>query len=84
MQIVRPAGVDLSGVGLEVAVGAVVGGQEVEGVLRVAFPTGGFIPCTWETTLGESDLIEPVGSLPIAKLREMRDVLGLSSLDWVG
>lgn len=41
MQVVTPAGVDISGLGVEVQVGAMEG-LPFEGVLRFAFPSPGF------------------------------------------
>jgi mRNA interferase MazF len=74
MQIVAPAGVDLTGLGVEVAVGALEG-LPFEGVLRVAFPRPGSTPCTWLTTVSRDDLIERAGALSSAKLSEIDDVL---------
>lgn len=45
MQVVAPAGGDISGLGVEVGVGAMEG-LPFEGVLRFAFPRPGFTPCT--------------------------------------
>lgn len=77
MQVVAPAGVDITGLGVEVAVGAVEG-LPFEGVLRFAFPRPGFTPCTWLTTVSRDDLIERAGVLPSAKLSEIEDALRLS------
>ncbi|MFJ2258909.1 type II toxin-antitoxin system PemK/MazF family toxin [Streptomyces sp. NPDC087844] len=79
MQIVAPAGVDLSGLGVEVVVGAVEG-LPFEGVLRIALPRPGFTPCTWLTTVARDDLIERAGVLGSAKLSEIRDALRLGGL----
>ncbi|MEV4975044.1 type II toxin-antitoxin system PemK/MazF family toxin [Streptomyces scopuliridis] len=79
MQVVAPAGVDISGLGIEVAVGAVEG-PPFEGVLRIAFPRPGFTPCTWLTTVSRDDLIEQAGILSSAKLSEIRDALRLGGL----
>ena len=76
MQVVAPAGVDLAGLGVEVAVGATEG-LPFEGVLRVALPRPGFTPCTWLTTLSRDDLIERAGVLSSAKLAEIEDALRL-------
>ncbi|MFF4829525.1 type II toxin-antitoxin system PemK/MazF family toxin [Streptomyces sp. NPDC001312] len=76
MQVVAPAGVDISGLGIEVAVGAVEG-LPFEGVLRIAFPRPGFTPCTWLTTVSRDDLIEQAGILSSAKLSEIEDALRL-------
>jgi mRNA interferase MazF len=72
MQVVAPAGTDISGLGVEVAVG-VLEGLPFEGVLRFGFPWPGFTPCTWLTTLNRDDLIERAGALSSAKLSEIDD-----------
>ena len=77
MQIVAPAGVDISGLGIEVAVGTVEG-LPFEGVLRFGFPRPGLTPCTWLTTLSRDDLIEQAGALSSAKLSEIEDALRLA------
>ncbi|MGW0886163.1 type II toxin-antitoxin system PemK/MazF family toxin [Streptomyces sp. NPDC002671] len=77
MQIVAPAGVDISDLGIEVTVGAMEG-LPLEGVLRVAFPRPGFTPCTWLTTVSRDDLIEQAGVLSFAKLSEIEDALRLA------
>jgi len=74
MQVVAPADTDISGLGVEVAVG-ILEGLPFEGVLRFAFPRPGFTPCTWLTTLSRDDLIERAGALSSAKLREIDDAL---------
>jgi mRNA interferase MazF len=76
MQVVAPAGVDISGLGVEVAVGAMEG-LPFEGVLRFAFPRPGFTPCTWLTTVSQDDLIERAGALSSAKLSEVEAALRL-------
>ncbi|WP_073949111.1 type II toxin-antitoxin system PemK/MazF family toxin [Streptomyces kebangsaanensis] len=77
LQVVAPADVDISGLGVEVAVGAMEG-LPFEGVLRFAFPRPGFTPCTWLTTVSRDDLIEPTGVLSSSKLSEIEDALRLS------
>ena len=77
MQVVAPAGVDISGLGVEVAVG-IQEGLPFEGVLRFVFPRPGFTPCTWLTTLSRDDLIERAGALSPAKLSEIDDALRAS------
>ncbi len=72
MQVVAPAGVDISDWGVEVAVG-VMEGLPFDGVLRFGFPWPGFTPCTWLTTLSRDDLIERAGVLSAAKLDEIDD-----------
>ncbi|MFJ9389347.1 type II toxin-antitoxin system PemK/MazF family toxin [Nocardioides sp. NPDC101246] len=79
MQVVAPAGVDITGLGVEVAVGASEG-LPFEGVLRVALPRPGATPCTWLTTLSRDDLIERAGVLTSAKLDEIDDALRLGGV----
>ena len=74
MQVVAPADTDISGWGIEVAVG-VPEGLPFEGVLRFAFPWLGFTPCTWLTTLSRDDLVERAGAVSAAKLSEIKDSL---------
>jgi mRNA interferase MazF len=76
VQVVAPADVSISGLGVEVAVGAAEG-LPLEGVLRFGFPYPGYTPCTWLTTLSPDDLIERVGVLPAAKLSEIEDAIRL-------
>ncbi|MFB7545333.1 type II toxin-antitoxin system PemK/MazF family toxin [Streptomyces zaomyceticus] len=77
MQVVAPAGVDISGLGIEVAVGAGEG-LPFEGVLRLALPRPGFTPCTWLTTVSRDDLIERAAVLSSVKLSEIDDALRLA------
>ncbi|MFE7031768.1 type II toxin-antitoxin system PemK/MazF family toxin [Streptomyces sp. NPDC057621] len=77
MQVVDPAGVDISGLGIEVKVGAGEG-LPFEGVLRLAFPRPGFTPCTWLTTVSRDDLIERAAILSSVKLSEIDDALRLA------
>jgi mRNA interferase MazF len=74
MQVVAPADTDISGLGIEVAVGFPEG-LPFDGVLRFAFPRPGFTPCTWLTTLNRNDLTEQAGALSVAKLSEIDDAL---------
>ncbi|MFI7113617.1 hypothetical protein ACIBK9_45390 [Nonomuraea sp. NPDC050227] len=74
MQVVAPAGVEMSGLGVEVAVGAPEG-LPFEGVLRFAFPRPGFTPCTWLTTVARDDLIERAGALSSVKLSEVGEAV---------
>jgi mRNA interferase MazF len=74
MQVVAPADTDISGLGVEVAVG-VLEGLPFEGVLRFGFPWPGFTPCTWLTTLRREDLTARAGVLSSAKLSEIDDAL---------
>ena len=77
MLVVAPADTDISGLGIEVAVGAEEG-LPVDGVLRFVFPQPGFTPCTWLTTVSRDDLIERAGAMPAAKLSEIDDALRAS------
>ncbi|WP_314225515.1 type II toxin-antitoxin system PemK/MazF family toxin [Streptomyces zaehneri] len=77
MQVVAPAGVDMSGLGVEVRVGAMEG-LPFEGVLRFAFRRPGLIPCTWLTTVSRDDLTERAAVLSSAKLSEIDDALRLA------
>ncbi|MFB7397821.1 type II toxin-antitoxin system PemK/MazF family toxin [Streptomyces sp. NPDC056191] len=77
MQVVAPAGIDISGLGIEVAVGTGEG-LPFEGVLRLAFPRPGLPPCTWLTTVSRDDLIERAAVLSSAKLSEIDDALRLA------
>ncbi|MEU9701583.1 type II toxin-antitoxin system PemK/MazF family toxin [Streptomyces sp. NPDC047981] len=74
MQVVTPAGIDISGLGIEVMVGTLEG-LPFEGVLRFAFPRPGLTPCTWLTTVARDDLIERAGVLSAAKLSEVGEAL---------
>jgi mRNA interferase MazF len=73
-QVVAPAGADISGLGVEVAVGGLEG-LPFEGVLRLVFSRPGFTPCTWLTTLSRDDLFARAGALSPAKLSEIDDAL---------
>ncbi|MFF9913624.1 type II toxin-antitoxin system PemK/MazF family toxin [Streptomyces sp. NPDC013457] len=77
LQVVAPAGVDIGGLGVEVAVGALEG-LPYEGELRFAFPRPGFTPCRWLTTVSRDDLIEQAGVLSSAKLGEIEDAVRLA------
>jgi mRNA interferase MazF len=77
MQVVEPADTDISGLGIEVPVGAEEGLPSA-GVLRFAIPRPGFTPCTWLTTLSRDDLISQAGIVSAAKLSEIDDALRAS------
>jgi mRNA interferase MazF len=79
MQVVPPAGTDINGLAAEVAIGAPEG-LPFDGVLRVALPRPGLIPCTWLVSLGREELVERVGALPPAKLAEIEDLVRLGGL----
>ncbi|MGW7079813.1 type II toxin-antitoxin system PemK/MazF family toxin [Streptomyces sp. NPDC054866] len=80
MQVVAPAGIELSGVAAELPVGASEG-LPFEGVLRVALPRPGLIPCTWLVTLTRKDLVERAGVLSSAKLGDLQELLRLGGLE---
>ncbi|MGX1364812.1 mRNA interferase MazF [Streptomyces canus] len=80
MQIVAPAGTEISGVAVEVMVGEPEG-LPLQGVLRVALPRPGVVPCTWLVTLAQEDLTEQVGVLSPAKLGEIEDALRAGGLE---
>ena len=77
MHVVAPADTDISGLGIEIAVG-VREGLPFDGVLRFVFPWPGFTPCTWLTTLSREDLIERAGAVSAAKLSEINNALRAS------
>jgi mRNA interferase MazF len=77
MQVVAPADTDISGWGIEVAVG-VAEGLPSDGVLRFVIPRPGFTPCTWLTTLSRDDLVAQAGTVSAAKLTEIDDALRAS------
>lgn len=83
MQVVAPADTDISGLGVEVAVG-VQEGLPFDGVLRFGIPWPGSTPCTWLTTLRREDLIERAGAVSAAKLDEIDDALraGEQQAEW--
>jgi len=80
MQIVAPADLDIADVGIEVRLGAEEGLAN-DGVVRVALPRSGLIPCTWLVTLTRDDLIAQAGRLSPTKLSELADALRLARLE---
>lgn len=80
IQVVAPADTEISGLAVEVAVGAPEG-LPMDGVVRVALPRPGLIPCTWLATLTRGDLIEHVGTLSSARFSELEEALRLGGLD---
>lgn len=80
IQVVAPAGTDISGLAVEVPVGAPEG-LPLDGVVRVALPRPGLIPCTWLATLTHGDLVEQAGTLSPAKFSELEEALRLGGLD---
>ncbi|WP_306335584.1 type II toxin-antitoxin system PemK/MazF family toxin [Streptomyces sp. KL118A] len=80
MQVVAPAGTGLGGMAAELAVGAAEG-LPLEGVLRVALPRPGLIPCTWLVTLPRNALVEQAGALSSTKLGDLQELLRLGGLE---
>lgn len=80
MMIVPPSSHPIDGSMLEVTVGARAG-LPFEGVLRVALPRSGFVPCHWLVTLSADDLLERVGTLSWATLRQLDEALRLAGLE---
>ena len=78
IQVVPPANMDISGLGVEVPIGA-IDGVTFEGVLRLAFPNPDFLFCTWLTSVTAEDLVERVGMLPPDKLDEIVEAVRLCS-----
>ena len=74
MQVVPPSGVDISGLGIEVFIGAVEA-LPYEGVVRLGFPNPECLFCTWLTTITPESLIERAGVLSAAKLSEIDEAL---------
>ena len=82
VQVVPPAGVDITGLGVEVSV--VVGDGLPAGVVRFGFPRPGFIPCTWSVSVSADDLIERVGILSpdcVDQIEDARRLVAQPS-DW--
>jgi mRNA interferase MazF len=86
IMIVAPAKADTHGITREVGVGADEG-LPWKGVLRVALPQPGRIPCDWLVTLGREQLVRRAGVLSSAKLNDLQQSLRLAQLDparWAG
>jgi mRNA interferase MazF len=79
MQIVAPADIDITGHGLEVPLGA-ADGLSLEGVVRVVFPRPGLVPCTWLVAVTEEDVLECIGVLPQAKLKQIEEAMRLAGI----
>ena len=78
IQVVRPSGVDISGLGIEVPVGA-IDGLGYDGVVRLVFPNPAFRFCTWLTSVTAESLIERAAVLPAGKLDEIGEAVRLCS-----
>ena len=80
MFVVESARGEADGLAVEVHIG-VDEGLSPAGVVRVAIARPGFIPCTWLVTTSSAELIERVGALSAAKLRELDEALRIGGLD---
>jgi len=77
---VEAAGSAAAAVGVEVEIGPDEG-LSPAGVVRLALPREGTVFCTWLVTLTPEYLIERVGMLSPAKVREVDNALRLARLD---
>lgn len=78
MQVVAPSGVDISGLGIEVRLGAIEGLPH-EGVLRLGYSNPDFLFCTWMTTVTAESLLRRAAVLPPAKVDEIDEAMRLSA-----
>ncbi|MEY9932948.1 mRNA interferase MazF [Catenulispora sp. GP43] len=78
LQVVAPSGIDISGLGIEVSIGAVEGLPH-DGVLRLVLPHPDFVFCTWLTTVTAASLIRPAKVLTPEKLEEIDEALRRSA-----
>jgi mRNA interferase MazF len=76
-RVIEEAGPATHAIGVEVLLGAPEG-LAAAGVVRVALPQDGKIFCSWGTTLEEEHLIERIGVLSPAKLRQLDIALELA------
>ncbi|SDT00259.1 hypothetical protein [Actinoplanes derwentensis] len=76
-RIVAAAGPEALPVGVEVFLG-VAEGLAAPGVVRVALPRADMVFCTWQTTVGREHLVERIGVLGPAKIRELDVALELA------
>ncbi|WP_426516112.1 hypothetical protein ACPPVQ_15925 [Diaminobutyricibacter sp. McL0618] len=82
IQIVAPAATDITGTAIEVSVPALEG-FAFSGVVRMALPIDGAIPCTWMFDISsESDLAEKIGTVPAATLAEIELMVELCDPAW--
>ena len=79
IQVVSPAGSDVSGVAVELPVGLDEGVPS--GVLRIALARPGHINCAWVLSVDESDLSARAGALSEAKLTRLEEMLTLGGLE---
>jgi mRNA interferase MazF len=78
--VVAPASTRIDGHAVEVKIGAREG-LPLASVVRVALPRPGRISCSWLVTLSQANLLERVGALSSAKLRQVDDALRRAGLE---
>ena len=79
IRVVPPAAQLIEGVTREMTLGDSAG--LASGVVRIAIPGAGFIPCQWLVNLSKTDLVERLGQLSIDKLAELDELLRLAELE---
>jgi mRNA interferase MazF len=79
IQVVPPAGTDITGVAIEVVLNGAAGLVDT-GVVRVALPQPGLVPCTWLVTVMATDVVTRLGVVDAATLREIDDALAIAGL----
>jgi len=77
--VVPPTDQDINGIAVELPIGAAEGLPA--GVVRVALPGPGRIPCSWLVSLRNDDLIEQAGALAEEKLVQLGEMLHLGGLE---
>jgi mRNA interferase MazF len=77
--IVPPAPTTI-GVIEDVRLGAAEG-LPTDGVVRVALPRPGFVPCQWLVTLSKDDVLDRAGALSAEKLGDVECLLRKAGLD---
>src|SRR5262249_29948081 len=65
---------------LEIDVGPVEG-LPFEGVVRIALPGPGYIPCTWLVTLSPTAFLDHIGNLSDTKLSRLDEALRRAGLE---
>jgi mRNA interferase MazF len=79
-RIISAAGPAIGGIGVEVKIGRDEG-LSPDGVVRVALPREGTVFCTWLVTLAPECLIERVGALSPATLKQLDGALRLAAIE---
>jgi mRNA interferase MazF len=65
---------------IEIPIG-VSEGLPFDGVVRIAFPEPGFLPCNWLVTLSARGLLQRIGALSQEKRRSLDDALRRAELE---